>query len=81
MNQPIVNFKQNCGCESSYDRLLTIREVATFTGLSVGTLYHMVMVGQERIPVVRISRRCIRFRLSDLLRWIGDRTTDPPLAV
>jgi excisionase family DNA binding protein len=50
------------------DRLLTIQEVADFTGLAVGTLYHLV--SQRRIPVVRLSKRCIRFRNSDLSDWI-----------
>jgi len=48
--------------------LLTISEVAEMTGLTVGTLYHFV--SQQRIPVVRLSKRCIRFRYSDLLDWI-----------
>jgi excisionase family DNA binding protein len=51
------------------DRLLTIREVAQMTGLSVGTLYHFCCPSQGRIPVVRLSRRCIRFRLSALHAW------------
>ena len=50
------------------ERLLTINEVADLTGLAVGTLYHFV--SQKRIPVVRLSRRCIRFRQSDLSDWI-----------
>jgi excisionase family DNA binding protein len=50
------------------DRLLTIQDVADFTGLAVGTLYHLV--SQRRIPVVRLSKRCIRFRKSDLSVWI-----------
>lgn len=50
------------------ERLLNINEVAMLTGLSAGTLYHFV--SQKRIPVVRISQRCIRFRRSDLLSWI-----------
>jgi excisionase family DNA binding protein len=50
------------------DRLLTIREAAELTGLAVGTLYHFVSA--KRIPVVRLSRRCIRFRHSDLINWI-----------
>jgi excisionase family DNA binding protein len=53
---------------------LTIGEVAAVTGLAVGTLYHFV--SQRRIPVVRISRRCIRFRLSEILKWwdeLGER--------
>lgn len=54
--------------------LLTVREVSTLTGLTVGTLYHLV--SQQRIPVVRLSARCIRFRISDLERWIS-RMTEP----
>lgn len=42
------------------DRLVTINELAAMTGLAVGSLYHMVSEG--RVPVVRISKRCIRFR-------------------
>jgi excisionase family DNA binding protein len=49
--------------------LLTIQEVAKLTGFSVGTLYHFV--SQRRIPVIRISSRCIRFRRTDLDRWIS----------
>ncbi len=49
--------------------LLTIREVASLIRLSVGTIYHLV--SQRRIPVVRISSRCIRFRRSDLEAWIA----------
>ena len=54
------------------DRLLTIQEVAAFTGLQVSSLYHVV--SQGRIPVVRLSKRCIRFRYSDLLEWIENLT-------
>jgi excisionase family DNA binding protein len=51
------------------DALLTVQEVSQLTGLSVGTLYHWV--SQRRIPFVRLSARCIRFRRSDLEAWIG----------
>lgn len=54
------------------DRLLTIREVSEFTGLAIGSLYHFLSEG--RIPVVRISKRCVRFRHSDLLAWIESLT-------
>jgi excisionase family DNA binding protein len=53
---------------SHSDRLLTIHEVSALTRLAVGTLYHFVSDG--RIPVIHLSRRCIRFRLSDLEHWI-----------
>jgi excisionase family DNA binding protein len=54
------------------ERLLTIQEVSEWTGLAVGTLYHFV--SEQRIPVVRLSKRCIRFRYSDLVLWISSLT-------
>ena len=54
------------------DRLLTINEVAKLTGLAAGSLYHFV--SEKRIPVVRLSKRCIRFRQSDLSDWIQSLT-------
>lgn len=56
------------------EQLLTIQEVSGMTGLAVGTLYHFV--SQHRIPVVRLSKRCIRFRYSDLLDWIRTHTQE-----
>ena len=49
--------------------LLTINEVAEMTGLSVGTLYHWV--SEKRIPIVRFSSRCVRFRRADIEQWIA----------
>lgn len=57
------------------DRLLTVDEVAQLTGLAVGSIYHLV--SQSRIPVVRLSSRCIRFRYSDLMIWISSLTQKP----
>jgi excisionase family DNA binding protein len=56
------------------ERLLRIQEVSELTGLAVGSIYRMV--SQKRIPVVRLSRRCIRFRLSDLQVWFGELTQE-----
>lgn len=64
--------KQQDEFNSRADHLMTIKEVATLTNLSVGTLYHFV--SQKRIPVVRLSKRCIRFRYSDLVSWISSLT-------
>jgi excisionase family DNA binding protein len=50
------------------DRLLTVREVAVVLGLAVGTIYHMV--SQGRLPFVRLSARCLRFRASAIQRFI-----------
>ena len=56
------------------DRLLTIKEVSELTQLAVGTLYRLS--SEQRIPTVHLSRRCIRFRLSDLQRWIENHMQD-----
>ena len=74
---PNANKNVRCSVPSSSDQrttigheriLLNVREVAQLTGLSVGTLY--AFVSQHRIPVVRISSRCIRFELSAIREWI-----------
>jgi excisionase family DNA binding protein len=57
------------------DRLLKIDEAAAYLGVAVGTLYHWV--SQERIPVVRISGRAVRFRLSALNNWATSMTIHP----
>lgn len=67
-----MNIHNRDGCP---DRLLTINEVADFTGLTVGTLYHLV--SEKRIPVVRLSRRCLRFKRSALLAWIEQLSEAP----
>jgi excisionase family DNA binding protein len=54
------------------DRLLTVVEAASFLSLSVGGLYHLV--SQRRIPVVKLSARCIRFSRKALLGWIESMT-------
>jgi excisionase family DNA binding protein len=55
--------------------LLKIREVSQLTGLSVGTLYHMI--SERRIPVIRISARCVRFRRSDIDGWRAEKLVAP----
>lgn len=52
------------------DRLLGVPEVAELMGLASGTVYHLI--SQKRIPVVRLSRRCVRVRLSTLLKHWDD---------
>jgi excisionase family DNA binding protein len=56
------------------DSLMDIAAVAAWTGLSVGTLYHFV--SQRRIPFVRISARCIRFRRSDIETWLASKVVE-----
>jgi excisionase family DNA binding protein len=54
--------------------LLTVRDVAVLTGFSEGTLRHWV--SQKRIPVVRFSSRCVRFRLIDIQHWIAEKVVE-----
>lgn len=55
--------------------LLTVKEAAEITGFSEGTLYHWI--SQQRIPFVRLSARCVRFRPSDLALWINEMVVTP----
>ena len=55
-------------------RLLTIKEVAGYTGLSVHTLY--TMVSQRRIPYVKVGR-LTKFDLRLLDDWISKNTVLP----
>jgi predicted DNA-binding transcriptional regulator AlpA len=48
------------------DRLLNVFEVAAILGVATGTVYHMV----SRLPVVRLSARCLRFQESAIRRLI-----------
>ena len=57
--------------------LLTAREVAKLTGFAEGTIRHFV--SQHRIPVVRISARCVRFRRSDIDAWLEQMVVAPAL--
>jgi predicted DNA-binding transcriptional regulator AlpA len=51
------------------DCLWDVKDVAKFLGLAVGSIYHMASAG--RLPVVRISARCLKFRRSEILAWVG----------
>jgi excisionase family DNA binding protein len=59
----------------SDDRLLDVNEVAEFLGLAVGTVYHLV--SQKRLPCIRLSARCLRFRRSDLEKHITNLAEAP----
>jgi predicted DNA-binding transcriptional regulator AlpA len=57
---------------TSSSKLLTAKEVAEITGLSVETLAQWR--SQKRGPLfVKISRNCVRYRQSDLDGWLAER--------
>jgi excisionase family DNA binding protein len=60
--------------EQEADRLLTVTEAAMFLRLAPGSLYHLI--SQRRIPVVRISARCVRFSRAALQEWIESLSQD-----
>jgi excisionase family DNA binding protein len=55
-------------------RLLTIHEVAEYTGLSVHTLY--TMVSQRRIPFIKVGR-LTKFDRTLLDEWLAKHTVMP----
>jgi excisionase family DNA binding protein len=59
------------------DRLLNVAEVAQLLGLSKGTVYHHV--SERRIPCVRLSARCLRFRESEMQEFIKKLATERPI--
>ena len=63
------------------DPLLTVHEVAELLGLSVGSVYHLI--SQKRVPVVKLSARCVRFKKVDLDAWIAEMSVpcDPVTAI
>jgi len=46
------------------EKLLTVKELAERLGLAPGSIYHWLSEG--RLPCVRFSPRCLRFREKDL---------------
>jgi predicted DNA-binding transcriptional regulator AlpA len=57
---------------AAVSRLLTSREVAEQTGLSIETLAQWRSQGRG-IPYVKISRNCVRYRQCDLDGWLAER--------
>ncbi|MFN3740845.1 MAG: helix-turn-helix transcriptional regulator [Thermodesulfovibrionales bacterium] len=50
------------------ERLLTPAELAQLLGVSRRSIY--LMVHKKRIPAVKISRHCLRFRQSEIEKWL-----------
>jgi excisionase family DNA binding protein len=50
------------------EKLLSVTELAERLGISPGTAYHWL--SQGRLPCVRFSSRCVRFRESDVEKML-----------
>ena len=60
------------------DRLLTRKEAAEILGFQPQTLARWKWEGREDRPrEVRVGSRAIRYRASDLVRWIAARSEFP----
>lgn len=59
---------------SILNRLMSVKEVAVYTGLSPDTVY--TMVSQRRIPFVKVGR-LTKFDLGLLDAWIKQHTVMP----
>jgi excisionase family DNA binding protein len=64
--------EKSVGGAEEGDRLLTVREAAAYLRLSPLSLYHFI--SQRRIPVVRLSSRCVRFSRHALSEWVESLT-------
>lgn len=57
---------------SKAERLLDVGEAAIYLGVAPGSLYHMV--SERRVPCIRLSTRCLRFRKAALDRFIEEKS-------
>jgi len=55
--------------------LLTCNEAAAFLRVSRKTLWWLTFQAEEamRIPLIRIGKRAVRYRRTDLNRWLDSR--------
>jgi excisionase family DNA binding protein len=59
--------------ESIGKLLIGIRELSELTGIAEGTLYHWA--ADSRLPCVRLSPRCLRFRPAEVEAWLASLST------
>jgi excisionase family DNA binding protein len=58
------------------DNLMTYLEAADYLHVGRSTLYDLV--GRGELPFVRLSPRCVRFRVVDLVEFVEARVTRRP---
>jgi excisionase family DNA binding protein len=54
------------------EKLLTVKDLAQLLDVAPGSIYHWI--SQHRLPVVRFSNRCVRFRESDVKKLLDELT-------
>lgn len=61
--------------ETAMEGLVTAAAVADLMGVPVGTIHQLVH--QKRIPHIRLGRRFIRFRRSEVVAWLARHAVTP----
>jgi len=57
----------------SDDYLMTYSEVAAYLRVKVHTVYQWVCTGRVKVPFVRLTGKTVRFRKSDIDRFLAER--------
>jgi excisionase family DNA binding protein len=74
----VVEIKPNLNQEVTMPEMLTLREAAERTGLTVGCLQKWV--ARKEIRYIKLGRKAIRLRESDLAKLIAQGTVEPILS-
>jgi excisionase family DNA binding protein len=53
--------------------LLTTAEAADYLGITTGTLEQWRSAGRHNVPFIRLGSRTVRYRVSDLEKWLESR--------
>lgn len=59
------------------DRLLTVTMLAEITGLAKQTIYSRLSSGSDLPPTIRLGKRALRWRESDVAAWIANKVSTP----
>lgn len=58
------------------DKLINIKELSELSGLNVTTLRQWSCEGKLPVPAIKLSRKAVRYRLSDVEKWFKSREVD-----
>jgi len=74
-NLPLTAFICIEGGENTLEKLLDVSAVADLLGIEKISVYNLVY--RNQIPCVKLSRRMLRFRASDIAEWIALKVHEP----
>lgn len=62
------------------EKLLTIDEVSKIIGYKTGTIYNQINQGKLKIPYIKLPGGDVRFKPSEVEKFIDRRTVKPKAA-